>query len=405
METAHRQRGYRCRFYFESLESRQLLSVVNVTPSGFAAAIRDSHSGDTINFAPGNYDLKAGSTLELPGNRTYVGNGAVFDGAGVSISFDRTQNVEFSGFLLDGVVIVANNVDSLYFHDNTIENSSGDGFTTTGGMTNSHVDHNTFTNLNGGIYGYPLGGNTVDNNTFDYVFEPIHFSCAQTADTMDVSGNVITHATRIGIELQGSIDNLTVNNNFMSDWLQHGTGNDDSHMGISCATGGSGQAPYTDQAQDVTISGNVLIQNGPAENVAVWAKPAIEIMGYSDLNVTGNYAWNWGNFLLNGADGPVTSTGNTIVGGDLYAPNNVPWKIAGVHASGDDRYGLKDPNAPAWRGVPGGAAEVVEPVKKNVPEHVVRPAKPKAPKTGKPKAAAKAKTSTTVVTIHSILAG
>jgi hypothetical protein len=285
-----------------------------------------------------------------------------------------------------------------------------DGILTTA-MTNSHIDHNTFTSMAGGIYGYPLGGNTVDGNTFDYVGEPIHFSCASTAEAMDVSGNIITHATRIGIELQGSINHLTVNNNYMSDWLQHGAGGDDSHIAISCATGGNGKAPYTDQAQHVTISNNVLIQNGPAQNVAVWAKSAIEVMGASDLNVTGNYAWHWGNFLLDGAHGGINSISNIVIGDNLYAGDAVKWTLAGVHGSGDLRYALSDPTAPAWRGIPTKtAADVVPPGKQTVSAGIAHSAAPKAAKPAKTrkvagkKRPAKPKASQKLaVTIHSVM--
>ena len=398
MRLFRKQRSTACSF--EPLESRQMFSVVNVTPANFMAAIHASGSGDTINFAPGEYDIKS-STVQLAGDRAYVGNGAVLKGSGsVVISFDHTLNVDFSGFLLDGTGVRADYSDGLNFHGNTITNTSIDGFSTTS-MINSHVDNNTFTAMGGGIYGYPLGANTIDGNTFDYVQEPIHFYCHQLAQGMDVSGNTMTHITRFGIELQGCIDSLTVNNNFMSDWLQQGTGQQDSHMAISCATGGGGHAPYTDQAQNVTISGNVLIQNGPAQNLGLWAKSAIEIMGYSNLNITGNYCWNWGNLVLNGAYGTVNSSENIEVGGNLYAPDGVTWKIGQVTGSGDHRYALGDPAAPPWRGAPAETAASAVPSSDTVrpPKHA-NAAKPK-PTAKKPASKTKAASPVTR-TIHSV---
>jgi len=65
----------------ESLESRRLLSVVNVTAyttpgaadstPGITQAIRSSKPGDTIYFASGTYNL--GSTVIFEGDRTYEG--------------------------------------------------------------------------------------------------------------------------------------------------------------------------------------------------------------------------------------------------------------------------------------------------------------------------------------------
>ena len=342
--------------HIEMLEPRRMFSVVNVTPVNYLAAIRHSSSGDTINFAPGEYNIAGGDKVQLPGNRTYVGNGALFKGTGNScINFSYTSNSDFSGFALDGVFASADQTDNLYFHDNTLRNMSTPAFTNTA-MTNSRINNNTFTNMDGGIYGYPLGGNKVDGNRFDYVIEPVHFACFGTADGMDISGNVITHATRIGIELQNSINNLTVTNNYMSDWLQFGTGTDDAHMGISCATAGTGLAPFTDQAQHVNISGNVLIQNGPAQSLNVGAKAAIEIMGCNDININNNYCWNWGAYLLNGAYCAVNSNNNVVIGGHLYSPNNVGWKPGAIIGSGDHRYALNDPGAPAWPGIPGNTA-------------------------------------------------
>ena len=330
----------------ESLESRQMFSVVNVTPDNYVAAIAGSSNGDTISFAPGQYNLASGASVRLPGNRTYVGNGAVFQGGGDSVvNLGYTSNVDFSGFVLDGTEASADYSDKLNFHNNVVQNTTTDGGFVTTGMTNSSVDNNTFTNSNCGVYGYPLGGNQVDGNRFDYCIEPIHFSCYEPANGMDISGNVITHATRFGFELQISINNLTVTNNYMSDWLQQGSGGDDSHIGISCTTGGSGNAPYTDQGQNITISNNTLIQNGPTQNVDVWAKSAVEIMGYSGITMNNNYLWNWGYFILNGAYGGVNSNNNTLVGGWLYAPDNVAWPIGQITGSGDHIISL-DGNSP-----------------------------------------------------------
>jgi hypothetical protein len=327
-----------------------MFSVVNVTPGNFLTAISNSNAGDTINFAPGSYGVGSG-TLQLPGGRTYVGNGAVLAGNGNSVlAVDRSDGIDFSGFVLNGTRVTADSATGFNFHDNTIENVAGDGFITTA-LANSHIDNNTFTHMGGGVYGYPGDAITVDNNTFDYVVEPVHFSCYAAADGMDVSGNVITHATRIGIELQRCISDLNVSNNYMSDWLQQ-RGSNDWHMAISCATGGNGNSPYTDQAKNVTISGNVLIQNGPSQTNALWAKSAIEIMGYSNITIQNNYSWNWGSFLLNGAVGQVHSSSNTEVGGQLYQGDGVQWPVAGITGSGDLLYSLNDPNAPASPGVP-----------------------------------------------------
>ena len=90
-------------------------------------------------------------------------------------------------------------------------------------------------NGSGGIYGYPGNNDTFDSNYFSGVEEPIHLIGNQS--NTDISGNVITGAIRIGIELQNGMQNLTVDNNWIGNWA---SGNVNSgHMAISCAAGGS----------------------------------------------------------------------------------------------------------------------------------------------------------------------
>ncbi len=343
-----KQRFVRCSVHTERLEARQMFSVVNVNPGNYIAAINGSNNGDTINFSSGTYGVNGGATVQLPGNRTYVGNGAVFQGgSGSIVNVGYTSNVNLSGFVFNGAEVSADYTNNLNFHNNLVENSSTAGGFVNTAMANSSVSNNTFTNLNCGVYGYPSGGNKVDNNRFDYVIEPIHFVSYSPANGLEISGNVVTHATRFGFELQHSINNLTVTNNYMSDWLQQGSGGEDSHIGISCTDGGSGNAPYTDQGQNINISNNVLVQSGPAQNVQVWAKSAVEIMGYSGITMNNNYVWNWGNYILNGAYGGVSSNNNTVVGGQRSALDSVPWNIGPISGSGDHLVSLGSSNPPS----------------------------------------------------------
>lgn len=348
-----KQRLDRRHRFLEKLEVRQLLSVVNVTPGNFWGPITASNPGDTINFAPGNYGISSGAVPRLPGGRTYVGNGATFTSDGSAwIDLGYSNNLSFSGFVLNGVGAKADYANGLSFTNNTVEGANYAGFLTTG-MSNSTVNNNTFLNEGQGVYGYPGNNNSVDSNRFDYVVEPIHFST--TCSGLDVSGNVITHATRIGIELQRSISNLTVNNNYFSDWLQQGTGGMDWHMAISCTDGGGGNAPFNDQGQNITISGNTFLQTGPAQNVMVWAKSAIEIMGQGNINITNNYSNDWGNLILNGAITTVNSSNNTVFGENFSSPDSVPWHVAGLNSS-NDYFTNSSNNFPSAPGMPSAGA-------------------------------------------------
>jgi parallel beta-helix repeat protein len=342
---------------FEQLEARQLYSVVTVTPANFQAAINSSNVGDTINFTPGNYVLPtnpSGPAAVWPTGRQYVGNGAVLSlsgGIGGSNCVEETVKLtgsatttEFTGFVVNDAQIDCES-GSFNVHNNTFQNGVVGVFVANN--NNSNFNNNTFTQLSGGgIYGYPGSNNTYDNNSFDYVFEPIHL--ASSCNNTDVSGNVMTHITRNGIELQDAMTNLTVENNYMADWLQYGTGNIDSHMGISCAT------MY---GSNITISGNTLLQNGPEQNmdVGVGWKSAIEIMANSGVTISNNYVWGWSHMILNGI-GPegFTSSNNVAVGGNLVGGDDVgdAYQIGTDNATNDQLYALNAANAPAWPTMP-----------------------------------------------------
>ena len=204
------------------------------------------------------------------------------DGQG-NFSFNNTTNTEFYGFTLSGIEVYCVASSSSNIHDNTFTNVGLAIFVS--GNSSSQYNHNTFTQLSGGgIYGYPGNNDTYDNNTFDQVREPIHL--VSSSDTTDVSDNVITGASRIGIELQNGMNNLTVENNYMADWQVNGTPSTDWHIGISCATM---------FGNNITISGNTLIQNGPgqADNVGLGWKSGIEIMGNTGVSINNNYCYGW----------------------------------------------------------------------------------------------------------------
>jgi hypothetical protein len=384
-------------------------NTVTISPSGgddtgnIQSAINQSNPGDTILFSAGNYTVT--SQINFLSNRIYTGGGAVSgiaaltppqtlrlrsalaainsqqlrgtssqiisravgiggaiasptsgaggaviteaDGLGV-FSFSNTTNTEFYGFSLSGIQIQCFTSSSSNIHNNSFTNVPTEAINISGN-SNSQYNNNTFTQITsgGGIYGYPGNNDTYDNNSFDYVFEPIHL--VSGCNTVDVSGNVINHATRNGIELQDAMTNVTVNNNYMINWLPHITNNNDTHIGISCATM---------FGSNITISGNTLIQNGPTENMDTdnYDKAAIEIMANSGITISNNYGWNWGLLEENGS-GPngYTSTDNTEVGGILVGYDGVPpstYKMGSPNSTGDRLYGLNDPDAPPWPAMP-----------------------------------------------------
>ncbi len=324
--------------------SHCMAATISVTPANYAAAIAASNVGDTISFAAGSYALATnptGPAVTWPTGRHYVGNGAVISligGIGDSACREETIKLvgssavtEFTGFVVTDAQIDCQ-TGTFNVHDNTFRNGVLGIFVA--GQSGS-FNHNVFTQLSGGgIYGYPGNSDTYDNNAFDYVFEPIHL--VSTSNAVDVGGNYITHPTRIGIELQNAMTNLTVKNNWISDWLPNSNAATDNHMAISCATM---------HGSNITISGNDLIQDGPTENanVGIGWKSAIEIMGDAGVTIANNYCWNWSFMVLNGS-GPAgyTSTRNTEIGGALVGTDNVggAYTIGQPHSTADQLFAL-----------------------------------------------------------------
>jgi parallel beta-helix repeat protein len=306
--------------------------------------------GAPITFAPGNYTFTTnptGPAIILPTGRQYIGNGAVL-GLSNGVATDDHQELlalagspattEFTGFVCTCAQIHCEN-GAFYVHNNNFTNGLRGIFIADARA--SQFNSNSFSSLTAeGIYGYPGNDNTWDSNTFDNVFEPIHL--VSRCDSNDISGNTITHPTRIGIELQNAMTNLTVENNWISNWLPNRNAATDNHMAISCATM---------HGSNITISGNTLIQNGPTQsaNVGIGWKSAIEIMGDSGVTIANNYCWNWSFMVLNGS-GPngYASSGNIEVGGALVGTDNVggAYPIGQPQSTGDQLFALNDPTAP-----------------------------------------------------------
>ena len=305
------------------------------TPQDFTVQLVLSHPGDTINFAAGTYSV-APNSVTFPASRHYVGNGAVFvntSPAGTSGDLVKalggtgnSDQTEITGFIFTGGQLACDasgNSGSFYVHGNTFTDTVNGNGIFIGGCFNSAFNQNTFANMasDGGIYGYPGNNTQYDNNSFTNTAEPIHLVANCTG--VDVSGNVITGASRIAIELGDGMQNVTINNNWVGNWGGTGQG----HMGISCATGGNSDrtSGKVGCGNNITISGNTLLDNGEGlTNTANhWQDACIELMG-TNITVTNNIDWNYACFILNGQWGPCTVSGNQIyISGSLFSNDNV----------------------------------------------------------------------------------
>jgi hypothetical protein len=313
---------------FEKLESREMFSVVTVqTVAQLPAALASARSGEVIQ-------------VQTPGEIT----GLTFNNVGLQLIGGSGWNVHGNTF--ENTTSAVNNAGNegtpLYVN----------------GVSNSHFDHNTFTNVGFGIVAYPGNNCTIDYNTFTNAFEPIHAfggSPSTPVQNFDVSYNTITEASRHGIEIQMNVDNLTCNYNYMSDflnpssqvWSANGLA---SHMGISAACGQTITAPYVGGGDGMTFIGNTILLNGlPNQNLSVdpVMQSCIELMG-SNITLKDNYL-SGGVGYLNGAIGSVSSSDNTIV---AYQPvangDSTPWPVDSITlTSADHVYRPGAANVPA----------------------------------------------------------
>jgi hypothetical protein len=234
--------------------------------------------------------------------------GLVSSAQGTFVCGGGSGTTVITGFTFTGNFIsVANSSYNVY--NNSFIGSPGNGIFDVA-VTNSHFNQNTFSNIGAvGIYGYPGNNNTFDTNTFTHCWESIHQ--VATCDQTDVSGNVILQGCRIGIELQNPMSNLTVENNYLGEWLPEPDpgANPGSQLAISIAT---------NQANNVTASGNLIIHNADNGSNYSGVGYALEIAG-TNVTVTNNVSWGWGTFILNAIAGPSTVSGNKVYGGSEWA--------------------------------------------------------------------------------------
>lgn len=281
-----------------SLPENGNAATVTVGPNDSATVKRaQCHTGDTLKFLDGS---SADASLNATGILLQIADGAsvqVIGSAIVGTGLTPTQ-------LQNGILFC-------------------------GAGSKPKISGCKFSNVAGaGIYGYPATA-SITLCTFDLVVEPLHFSSLCVGLT--ISTNQVTRATRIGFELQQGMQNVLIDSNYIGNWLPQTPTN--SHMAVSCATGGAQTAPFAGQGQNIEISNNVFSDDGQGQPVSPGINfCAVEAMG-QNFKLTSNVFWNWGFAILNGAIGPISSSGNTIYGGQFVATDAVLWPIARVNGT------------------------------------------------------------------------
>ncbi|HVT90625.1 MAG TPA: NPCBM/NEW2 domain-containing protein [Tepidisphaeraceae bacterium] len=236
------KKGLNQAFHLENLETRQLMSTVNVTDFGatpndgtddraaIQRAINASKTGDTIRFSGGTFNLS--DELTVASDRTYLGeNGAVLHGRGVNVGDQikvQGNNVTFRGLTFESGGIFfeksgGGRNTGIVIDNNTFKlNTSGDraaAITFTSGLENSRITNNYFTGYQGsfGIYGYNYQGLTISNNQFVNISAGMHIDAFGGCGNLLVEQNYMTGLKGMGMEFQGRADGDV----FQDNWYEH----------------------------------------------------------------------------------------------------------------------------------------------------------------------------------------
>lgn len=288
--------------HLESLEKRQLFSVISVTSYGatpndgsddtaaIQKALNASKSGDTILFTAGTFDLKTNPKV-WPSDRTYRGeDDATLRGktsSGQLLSF-RGDDITITGLTFEGGGIFFDRasgfnqnivVDNNIFELNTTGEHSG-GITFTSGLKHAELTNNYFTGYSGGfgIYGYNYNDLWISNNEFVNITAGMHIDAFTGSANLMVEQNYITGAKGMGMEFQSKASNLVFQDNwFENPNLSTEKKRNNNSMAFSL---------ILDKSSDITIRRNVV--KAPQRPDGIGCRIAFEVGGDNTV-VEDNY--------------------------------------------------------------------------------------------------------------------
>ncbi len=262
--------------------TKQDMGAVAVNASGKIINLGSSVKDTTVNIAAGTLSLGS-NTLTLTGNGTPISNSGTFT--------VTSGTVEYAPGATSGV-----NVTSMTYHNVTF-NKSGNTFSlTSGGLTtnsggNITITAGTLDIVNGQNYPISVGGNWINNDTFQ-----------PRAGTVTFSGT-----TAISGSSTNSFNNVTISSSL--------TGPSSANINVAGNWANSGT--FTHNSGTVTFTGNTAISGSSTNTFNNVAISGSLTAPSSNMNVAGNWA-NSGTFTHN--SGTVIFNGTTTVSGS--SPNN-----------------------------------------------------------------------------------
>ena len=342
---------------FVSCTQGSLASTITVVPSEaqtqIQASINNSHSGDTISFQAGTYNL---NNLTLQPGRSYIGSTQgqsilhgtggypvmAFSGNGLTV-----QHLIFDGGgihfwqAVSGVNVEYNTFRNISYGPNG--QTEWPNWPSTVALfidtsaSNSDFSYNTFQNLNSqilytssdqnlgvsGIFGYGFSNTTINNNTFNTVNEGIKIFFNNTnGANVHINNNTFTQVHRMAIEMQNSqVSSLEVAyNNIskpLSPWMLT--------FGISAAIGGG---------SGLTIHNNFVDDQLPAVCSGCWVGIGIEAWGNNTQVLNNTVRGYWATGVAVGLSTNVLVEKNAICGpemaiNNMYISNENPYSHVG----------------------------------------------------------------------------
>jgi hypothetical protein len=321
-------------------------SVIQIDPSMSESAIQskinEGHTGDTVAFAAGIYNLPSngsnsnGAALKLAAGLTYTGPPSglpahLIGTGGYPLMYFSGKTITIEYLMLDnGSLFLENGVTSATVDNNTFENidcgvnaSQTSGVFVAGGLNDSDISYNKFQNIGhncnsqyqdsegaGGITLYGFHNLTITHNIFNTVYEgidvPISGGGGYDGAGGHINYNTFTGIHRIAVELLGTSTNpsgLEVAYNNYSDALNPWA----YTFGLSLTAG-----------RDMIVHDNVLNGNN---NKPGYVPYAVEIAGInsSAYNNTLKGYWGWGFAIGASAVDGISIENNNICGPAMSA--------------------------------------------------------------------------------------
>ncbi|MFD2332608.1 right-handed parallel beta-helix repeat-containing protein [Cohnella sp. GCM10020058] len=320
------------------------INVGGFTSSAIQSAINAAAAGDTVYFPAGTYNItsaivpKTGIKLKGAGQTTtivkYTGttDQVLVNAANVSnleisdLTFDANSNVH----AVQG--IDATNGTGFWIHHNAFKNFTatsnsswgpmaitfyGNSTTQTGGVTNSTIENNTFTNIavnsdwgaairfDNGSTGNKVLGNSITNTGRGGIF------CAGSSTNAVIRGNTIAGSGQslegLGIELYNGCHNSVVEDNVIDHWISlDSTNNVSIRRNTISSTNASLRTPGIEIIKSsYIVTTDNTINGGQAYGFSI-ASPASQADGYSYYaNNTVQYMTQWGIQLQGSAGGDI----------------------------------------------------------------------------------------------------